>query len=277
MAQKRMFNLQIVDSDAFLDMPMSSQLLYFHLAMRADDDGFIGNPRRIARMIGGNEDDLKLLIAKRFLLSFESGVVIIKHWLINNSIRTDIYHETQYKKEKSQLGLNENKAYTELREGVSEIKQIEAPEWLKKRRKQERTVNGTQTVSENRLDKIRIDKNNIFFFWNEQKIIIHKKLTSKMETKINSALKDFSLEDIKSAIKKYGEVINNKKYYWTYKWTLEEFLQRGLVKFMDTPIEEFKNFEKPKEKKPFYNGQEMRKKGNKCENGSASHAKRENE
>src|SRR4051812_42051179 len=114
MAQRRMFSPQIVDSDAFLDMPQTSQLLYFHLAMRADDDGFVGNPKKILRMIGGNDDDLKVLFTKRFILGFESGVIVIKHWLIHNLIRADRYHETQYLEEKSILTVKENGAYTEV-------------------------------------------------------------------------------------------------------------------------------------------------------------------
>lgn len=109
-----MFSPQIVDSDAFLDMPQTSQLLYFHLAMRADDDGFVGNPRRLLRLIGGNEDDLKVLIAKRFILTFESGVVVIKHWRIHNLIRHDRYNETKYLDEKNSLIIKENGSYTEL-------------------------------------------------------------------------------------------------------------------------------------------------------------------
>jgi len=114
MAQKRMFSLQIVDSDVFLEMPMTSQLLYFHLSMRADDEGFIGNPKKIIRMIGSNEDDLRLLLAKRFLMVFDSGVIIVKHWLIHNTIRMDRFNPTSYKKEKATLGLKENRGYTEI-------------------------------------------------------------------------------------------------------------------------------------------------------------------
>ena len=84
MAERRMFAKTIIDSDAFLDMPLSSQSLYFHLSMRADDDGFINNPRKIQRMIGASDDDLKLLIAKRFIIPFESGIVVIKHWRIHS-------------------------------------------------------------------------------------------------------------------------------------------------------------------------------------------------
>ena len=108
-----MFSLKIVDTDAFLEMPMSSQLLYFHLSMRADDEGFVGSPKRIMRLIGVNEDDLKVLTSKRFILSFKSGIVVIKHWLIHNVIRMDRLQKTLYQKEKETLVLNEYDAYTE--------------------------------------------------------------------------------------------------------------------------------------------------------------------
>lgn len=156
-----MFSPDIVSSDAFLDMPISSQVLYFHLCMRSDDDGFV-TPKMVMRLIGSGEDDLKVLIAKRFILPFESGVIVIKHWLIHNLIRADLYKETLYKKEKSTLGLNENGAYTELRAGVSEIEKIESPEWLKKRRGDLRTVNVPQTalrLGKDRLGKDSKDKN----------------------------------------------------------------------------------------------------------------------
>ena len=107
-----MFAKTIIDSDAFLDMPLSSQALYFHLSMRADDDGFINNPKKIQRMVGCADDDLKLLIAKNFIIPFESGVVVIKHWKIHNFIRTDRYKETVYQEEKAMLDTKENKAYT---------------------------------------------------------------------------------------------------------------------------------------------------------------------
>lgn len=114
MARRRMFSPSIIDSDAFLDMPASTQALYFHLGMRADDDGFIGNPKRIMRMIGGNEDDMKILMAKRFVLTFDSGVIVIKHWRINNLIRKDWHNPTQYTEEMKKLQIKENGAYTEL-------------------------------------------------------------------------------------------------------------------------------------------------------------------
>ncbi len=108
-----MFSPDIVCSDEFLDMPVSSQSLYFQLGMRADDDGFI-QPRSVMRLIGSTQDDLKVLEAKRFILPFESGVVVIKHWLIHNMIRVDRYKPTRFQDERKMLQIKENKAYTEL-------------------------------------------------------------------------------------------------------------------------------------------------------------------
>ena len=121
MAERRMFAKTIIDSDSFLDMPISAQLLYFHLSMRADDDGFINKPKTIMRMIGSSEDDIKLLIAKKFLIPFESGVVVIKHWKIHNYIAKDRYTETKYKDEKAMLSLDENKSYTICIQPVDEL------------------------------------------------------------------------------------------------------------------------------------------------------------
>ena len=105
--------MKIVDTDAFLDMPQSAQVLYFHLVMRADDDGFVSNPKKIMRVVGSQEDDYRILIAKRFLIKFESGVCVIKHWLIHNLIRQDRYTETTYIDEKAKLSVKGNKSYTE--------------------------------------------------------------------------------------------------------------------------------------------------------------------
>lgn len=112
MAERRMFAKTIIDSDAFLDMPCSSQLLYFHLSMRADDDGFINNPKSIMRNARCNDDDMRILISKKFIIPFESGIVVIKHWKIHNYIAKDRYKETKYKNEKATLSLDENNSYT---------------------------------------------------------------------------------------------------------------------------------------------------------------------
>lgn len=111
MAERRMFAKTIIDSDAFLDMPTSARLLYYDLGMRADDDGFVNSPKKIIRMTGASDDDLSVLIAKKFIIPFENGIVVIKHWRIHNYIRKDTYNETAYKEEKAMLVLDENKSY----------------------------------------------------------------------------------------------------------------------------------------------------------------------
>lgn len=112
MAQRRMFSKKITDTDIFLDMPLSSQALYFHLNMHADDDGFVSNAKTVKRMIGSSDDDLKLLLTKNFIFAFESGVVVIKDWKIHNYIRKDTYNTTIYSDEKDQLTQDENGSYT---------------------------------------------------------------------------------------------------------------------------------------------------------------------
>ena len=140
MAQRRLFSLKIVDSDAFLEMPTSSQALYFHLGMHSDDDGFV-NPRKIMRVIGTTNDDLKILIAKRFILTFETGVVVIKHWLIHNTILKDRYTPTLYTEEKNSLIIKENGVYTEN-------KVIE-------------DNNVTKMLTQVKLSKVKLSKDNI--------------------------------------------------------------------------------------------------------------------
>lgn len=121
-----MFSDGIVESDAFLDMPLTAQALYFHLGMNADAEGFV-NPKRIMRMIGAGQDDLMILISKRFILAFDSGVVVIKHWWINNLKRMDRLSPTNYQHELSQLQLKENRAYTDDLQEIDE-NETELPE-----------------------------------------------------------------------------------------------------------------------------------------------------
>lgn len=128
MAERRMFAKTIIDSDAFLDMPLSTQSLYFHLSMRADDDGFINNPKKIQRMVGCGDDDLKLLMVKRFILVFDSGVIVIKHWKIHNYIRNDRYKPTLYQEEKAELAEKNSKAYTFKTEVIESEKHLGIPD-----------------------------------------------------------------------------------------------------------------------------------------------------
>lgn len=143
MAQKRMFSLQIVDTDAFLDMSQSSQLLYFHLSMRADDEGFVSSPKKIMKMVSCAIGDYEELIEKKFIIPFESGVCVIKHWLIHNIIRMDRFNKTTYQKEKSQLILKDNNSY-KLKQAIeSEM----ATNWQ---------PTGNQLVPQVKLSKVKL-------------------------------------------------------------------------------------------------------------------------
>lgn len=111
MAQKRMFSLSVVDTDQFLEMPLSSRLLYYELGMRADDDGFVSNWKKILAFTGLKEDDMKILITKKYIIPFESGVIVIRHWRLNNYLQSDRTKPTIYQEELKQLQLDNNNVY----------------------------------------------------------------------------------------------------------------------------------------------------------------------
>lgn len=136
MANKRMFSLSVVDTDQFLDMPISSRLLYYELGMRADDDGFVDNFKKILLFTGLKEDDLKVLIAKQYVLPFDSGVIVIRHWRMNNYLRNDRYKSTQYQEELKKLSVDDNLVYQMDTTGIP---------------------GGIHSIDKNRLDKNSID------------------------------------------------------------------------------------------------------------------------
>lgn len=103
MANKRMFSLDVVDTDKFMDMPLSAQALYFHLGLRADDDGFVASPKKIIKIVDCKQDDLKVLVAKGFVIPFETGIIVIRHWKMQNRIQSDRYKPTKYISERSRL------------------------------------------------------------------------------------------------------------------------------------------------------------------------------
>lgn len=195
MAEKRMFTKKITESDAFLDMPLSTQCLYFHLNMEADDDGFVNNPKKIQRVVGCSDDDFKLLIAKNFIICFETGVIVIKHWRLHNYIQKDRYKPTEYVEEKALLGVKDNNVYTLDTECVQNVR-----------------------VDKISIDKISIDKNINNIYSAEIKQIIDylnlkcgTRYTYKNKT-YNSHIKarldeGFTVEDFKT-------VIDNKTASW---------------------------------------------------------------
>ena len=129
MAEKRMFSKSVVLSDAFLDMPMSARCLYFTLSMFGDDDGFVNSPKAIMRQCGASEDDFKILFAKKFILPFDSGVIVIKHWRLNNYLRSDRYTPTKYLEEKAMLKVEANGVYSmKTQEEISAaVKEVQLP------------------------------------------------------------------------------------------------------------------------------------------------------
>ena len=194
-----MFSLKIVDSDLFLDMPLSSQCLYFHLSMRADDDGFVNNPKKIIKIIGANEDDLKILIAKGFVIVFEQGIIVITHWKINNFIRKDRYKPTLYENEVQSLSQTKNGMY---------IKEVGC------HLVDQRLTSGQPSIDKGRLDKVSIEKGRVeqdtpFSFYGEYKNIRlteeeYRKLKDKLQGHTDMMIKKLS-RYIKSTGKTYQD------------------------------------------------------------------------
>ena len=199
-----MFSLEIVDTDAFLDMPNTSQLLYFHLSMRADDEGFVSNPKKIMKLIGSQEDDYKVLLVKRFILPFKTGVCVIKHWLIHNTIRLDRYKKTNYIEEKALLSIKSNNSYTERQPNGNQM----ATKWQ---------PNGNQmatkwqpNISKIRLDKINISKDNIYIENLISKYLEIKDIKNKTNQQYISKLsKKYTEQEIEFLLK--GIIYFNEK------------------------------------------------------------------
>ena len=167
MAERRMFTKKITNSDAFIDMPLSTQALYFHLNMEADDDGFNSSPKKVQRMIGASDDDLRLLFAKNFVIPFESGVVVIKHWKLHNYIQNDRYKETVYLEEKRLLETKENKVYTLVDTNCIQ-----------------NGYTGKDRIVKNSIDKnsIEIDKNNNIVIANANDNVTQTQLEEEFKT-----------------------------------------------------------------------------------------------
>lgn len=180
MANKRMISKNIVDSDAFLSMPTSTQNLYFHMNVRADDEGFIDKPMSIMRLVNASEDDMKVLLSKRYLLRFDSGVIVIKHWKLHNTIRKDRLIPTVYQEERKMIFEKENGAYTD--DKSLSIKEIESCQ-----------PSDGQLVDKctHRLDQISIDKDSIDSgfddFWNAYPKKMSKKKASDSYAKLVKA------------------------------------------------------------------------------------------
>lgn len=202
MAEKRMFSNKIVLSDAFLDMPLSAQCLYFHLNMQADDEGFLNSPKKVMRIIRSNDDDLKILVAKNFVILFESGVIVIKHWRINNYLRKDRTNKTMCIDERKEVFIKENGSYTlDKNQELIECQ----PD-----------VNHVTTECPPRLDKIRLVKDNVQFLHDTS-------LDIDVSDDVNKDLYDNNqISDVDNKLEQDAkEIINylNEKYGSSYKFS----------------------------------------------------------
>lgn len=164
MAEKRMFSRKLISSDAFLDLPLTAQGLFFHLCMRADDDGFVDSPKKIMREVKATKKDFDALKDKRYILVFDSGVILIKHWFIHNTIAKDRYTPTIYTDERSRVMLKCGKQYTECKQSdnksYTECKQFEdksEPRLDKNREDKEREENSAPTCDTFNAEQAWID------------------------------------------------------------------------------------------------------------------------
>ena len=159
MAERRMFSIKIIDSDDFLDLPLEAQSLYFHLAMRADDDGFINSPKKLVRAIGASADDMKMLEDKKFIIVFDSGIVAIRHWKVHNSIKKDRYKASIFFEEKKQLICDENGTYLISDQSIKDTE----PKWSQSgtRMEPEWSQNGSKVEPQVSIGKDSIGKDSI--------------------------------------------------------------------------------------------------------------------
>lgn len=222
MADKRMFAKTIVDSDNFLEMPMSARLLYYDLGMRADDDGFVNSPKKIMRIIGASTDDMNILIARKFIIPFDSGIVVIRHWRINNYLRKDRYTETQYVDEKATLAMDDSKKYL----SEDEAERLGIPLGIP-------SVN----AEENSKEEKRKEKINKHKYGEYNHVLLS-------DDEYNRLIRDYGEKAVKDGIKNVDEYCQQygksyKDYNLTLrKWGIKSPKLEQLPKTANTPKEE---------------------------------------
>lgn len=233
MAERRMFAKTIIDSDAFLDMPVTARLLYYDLGMRADDEGFVNNPKKIMRVVGATSQDLQILVANKFVIPFEDkGIIVIKHWFIHNYIRKDAFHETKYKEEKAFLVMDENNAYSLSSQSCDEF--VTEPS-----QSCNKSVTGLSTqvrLGKDRLDKDRLKEDKEKTTCQQVVDLYHsicvsypavRSLSEARKKAINARLKIYNLGDFqelfekaeKSSFLKGG---NARNWVATFDWLIKD-------------------------------------------------------
>ena len=211
MAEKRMFAKTIIDTDLFMDIPLSAQALYFHLSMRGDDEGFVDSPKKIRNMIGASDDDMKVLVAKQFIIPFESGVIVIRHWKMHNVIRGDRLKSTVYTEEAAQLTTDKNGVYSKVAgsclpsDGQVTVKCLTSGgQATVKRQASDGQASGecltNDSIDKISIDKISIDKNRV------------GKIRKNNRVDFNKLLEESGLSDnVKSACLAFAEARDEMK------------------------------------------------------------------
>lgn len=205
MAEKRMYSKKITDSDDFISLSSSSQALYFHLNQGADDDGFNNQIQMAMYKAHASLDDLKVLLAKRFILQFDNGIVVIKHWWINNTLRKDRYTTTNFQEELQKLDIKENKSYTFKKEDSV---------WL---------PNGCHSI-----DKISIDKNNIYITHIDN--LEYVKIKQEQYDKIKQDYPNIDIDDVIIKLDEYVRINKNKNKYKDWNLVLRKAIREDWFK-----------------------------------------------
>lgn len=215
MAERRMFAKTIVLSDAFLDMPMSARCLYFTLGMLADDDGFVGSPKAIMRQCGASEDDMRILVSKKYVLGFDSGVLVIKHWRLNNYLRNDRHVQTTYTEELATLGIDDKGAYTQnvekmerLPVGIPNDNQVVYSRYTQDRLGKDSQDNNIYSRAEDSptAHPEQADVTEIVEYLNQAAGTSYKPNTPKTVRAVKARMKEgFEVEDFKTVIDKKVE------------------------------------------------------------------------
>lgn len=242
-----MFAKTIIDSDAFLDMPVTARLLYYDLSMRADDDGFVNSPKKIMRMIGASQDDINILIFRKFIIPFDNGIVVIKHWRIHNYIRKDTYNETPYIEQKAMLELDENKSYRLINQEQFEARQLSVDDSstqvrLGKNRLGKNSIDNnkkkeTSSSKEDSVSKENVDYEEVKNLFNSicksyPKI---RSITDKRKKHIKTRLSKYTLDDFKEAFNKMenSEFMKGNVTNWraSFDWIIES--ENNLMKTLE--------------------------------------------
>lgn len=226
MANRRMFSLTVIDTDKFLDMSSAAQSLYFHLGMRADDDGFVSSPKKIASIANCSIDDLKLLVAKGYIIPFESGVIVITHWKQHNYIQSDRYRKTTYKTEREQLELVDN-VYKLDTESIQKGEVVDTQYRLSEDivRDKDNTLCASDAAP--KASKAAIDE----FFEKIWKLYPNKKGKGQVSASKKKALFEIGYDELSRAIKRYTNDLSKDE--WRRPQNGSTFFNSGYVDYLD--------------------------------------------